>query len=69
MSSRNSESHEPAAESVASPCRRQCCLDDRDMCLGCGRLLAEILEWGAADNSRRRAICQNAQARLRPRGG
>lgn len=38
------------------------------MCLGCGRLLAEILEWGAADNSRRRAICQEAQARLRPRG-
>jgi predicted Fe-S protein YdhL (DUF1289 family) len=37
------------------------------MCLGCGRLLAEILEWGAADNSRRRAICQNALARLRPR--
>lgn len=69
MSSRNSESREPAAEPVASPCRRQCCLDDRDMCLGCGRLLAEILEWGAADNARRRAICQNAQARLRPRGG
>lgn len=67
MSSRSSESREPAAGAVASPCRRQCCLDDRDMCLGCGRLLAEILEWGAADNSRRRAICQNALARLRPR--
>lgn len=39
------------------------------MCLGCGRLLAEILEWGAADDARRRAICQDAQARLRRRRG
>ena len=49
---------------MASPCRRQCCLDERDMCLGCGRLLAEILEWGRADGGRRRLICQDAQARL-----
>jgi uncharacterized protein len=37
------------------------------MCLGCGRLLAEILEWGGADNARRRLICQEAQARLQAR--
>ncbi|MET1079342.1 MAG: DUF1289 domain-containing protein [Pseudomonas sp.] len=62
MSSKNSE---PAEDSpVASPCRRQCCLDEHDRCLGCGRLLAEILEWGGADNQRRRAICAAAQARL-----
>ena len=67
MSSRNSEDHDPAAAAVASPCRRQCCLDEQDMCLGCGRLLEEILEWGAADNPRRRAICNSAQARLRQR--
>ncbi|WP_215730805.1 DUF1289 domain-containing protein [Pseudomonas lalucatii] len=52
---------------VASPCRRQCCLDERDMCLGCGRLLAEIREWGAADQARRRLICHEAQARLQGR--
>ncbi|WP_296217616.1 DUF1289 domain-containing protein [Pseudomonas sp. UBA2684] len=57
------------ADTVASPCRRECCLDDRDMCLGCGRVLAEILEWGTADSPRRRIICHDAQARLRqPRG-
>jgi hypothetical protein len=39
------------------------------MCLGCGRLLQEILEWGAADNARRRAICHDALARLRQRRG
>jgi hypothetical protein len=54
------------SEAVDSPCRRQCCLDDQDVCLGCGRTLAEILEWGKADNGRRRQICQAAQQRLRP---
>ncbi|MDO9625211.1 MAG: DUF1289 domain-containing protein [Pseudomonas sp.] len=51
----------------ASPCVRQCCLDDRDMCLGCGRLLNEILEWSSADDAHRRAICESAQARLQQR--
>ncbi|MGL4316081.1 MAG: DUF1289 domain-containing protein [Pseudomonas sp.] len=51
---------------VESPCRRQCCLDDHDCCLGCGRSLGEILEWAKADGARRRQICQAAQQRLRP---
>ncbi|MDA7087035.1 DUF1289 domain-containing protein [Pseudomonas sp. SA3-5] len=54
---------------MASPCVRQCCLDQRDMCLGCGRLLNEILEWGSADHSRRRVICHAARARLPQRQG
>ncbi|WP_373386970.1 DUF1289 domain-containing protein [Pseudomonas alcaligenes] len=54
------------SEAVASPCRRQCCLDEHDVCLGCGRCLSEILEWGKADGARRREICQAAQRRLRP---
>jgi uncharacterized protein len=54
------------SEAVASPCRRQCCLDEHDVCLGCGRSLSEILEWGKADGARRREICQAAQRRLRP---
>jgi hypothetical protein len=54
------------SEAVASPCRRQCCLDEHDVCLGCGRSLSEILEWGKADSARRREICQAAQRRLRP---
>ncbi|WP_322981803.1 DUF1289 domain-containing protein [Pseudomonas sp. C11] len=54
-----SEPHPPA-----SPCRRQCCLNDQDICIGCGRSLQEILDWGAADTQRRRQICQAAEARL-----
>lgn len=56
----------PAAdEVVVSPCRRECCLDEQDICVGCGRLLAEIREWKAADSSRRREICRVAQSRVR----
>ncbi|MBX9754393.1 MAG: DUF1289 domain-containing protein [Pseudomonadaceae bacterium] len=51
---------------MESPCRRQCCLDDTDRCIGCGRMLAEILEWGSASNARRREICALAKTRLRP---
>ncbi|WP_073262916.1 DUF1289 domain-containing protein [Phytopseudomonas punonensis] len=49
---------------VASPCRRRCCLNEAERCLGCGRLLAEILEWGSASDERRRVICSLAEERL-----
>ena len=51
---------------VLSPCRRECCLDDDDVCVGCGRLLTEIREWKAADSPRRRQIIELAQARVKP---
>ncbi|MBI5462158.1 MAG: DUF1289 domain-containing protein [Gammaproteobacteria bacterium] len=50
---------------VASPCVRQCCLDDQDICLGCHRSVDEIIAWGNADNAARRAILQRAAARAR----
>ncbi len=53
---------------LASPCIRQCCLDDRDECLGCGRTLDEIKAWHAADTDGREAILENAKARRRARG-
>ncbi|MCJ8170538.1 DUF1289 domain-containing protein [Atopomonas sediminilitoris] len=43
---------------------RRCCLDEHDICLGCGRSLAEILQWGQADSAQRQAICHAAKARL-----
>lgn len=49
---------------VASPCRRRCCLNEAERCLGCGRLLAEILEWGQASDERRRVIRDLAEQRL-----
>ncbi|WP_339083671.1 DUF1289 domain-containing protein [Pseudomonas sp. TMP9] len=52
---------------MVSPCRRQCCLDDQDICLGCGRTLQDILDWSKADQPRQRAICTAAEARLQQR--
>jgi predicted Fe-S protein YdhL (DUF1289 family) len=63
----SSKSSEPAGEEVVSPCRRQCCLDDQDICLGCGRTLQEILDWSKVEPLRRQAICAAAEARLQQR--
>jgi uncharacterized protein len=30
---------------IASPCIRICCLDDANVCIGCGRTLDEIRLW------------------------
>lgn len=48
---------------VPSPCVRNCCLDDNDVCLGCGRLLSEILVWRDAPASEREAILLRAAER------
>ena len=37
--------------SLSSPCVRNCCLGENDICLGCYRSLDEILLWGLADTS------------------
>lgn len=52
---------------VASPCVDRCCLDDDDVCLGCGRHVQEIIEWGNAANERRLAIREAARARMAAR--
>ncbi|EIW88722.1 hypothetical protein AGRI_08050 [Alishewanella agri BL06] len=48
---------------VKSPCVRNCCLDQQDCCLGCGRLLSEITEWHQASSARQQQICVLAAAR------
>lgn len=63
----SSKSSDGAGQEVASPCRRQCCLDDQDICLGCGRTLQEILDWGKVDMACKRSICAAAEARLQQR--
>jgi len=51
------------APTPASPCIRQCCLDDADECLGCGRTLDEIKAWHGADAAGRAVILDAAAAR------
>jgi uncharacterized protein len=50
-------------KSVQSPCVRNCCLDDDDVCVGCFRSLDEIKDWGMVDDHRRRSILQQAKQR------
>ncbi|MEO8002745.1 MAG: DUF1289 domain-containing protein [Arenimonas sp.] len=52
------------ASSVPSPCIRNCCLDENDVCMGCGRHIDEILAWHQAPNLRREEILASAKARL-----
>jgi predicted Fe-S protein YdhL (DUF1289 family) len=41
---------------VESPCVRNCCLDQQDMCLGCFRSITEILEWSNVSTEKRSEI-------------
>ena len=56
------------APSAESPCVRHCCLDEDNVCMGCGRLLAEIVQWGRASEAQRAAILERSRERLRARG-
>jgi len=48
---------------VQSPCIRNCCLGEDDVCLGCFRQLAEITRWSESDDVERRLILQKARTR------
>lgn len=61
------ESRRMAADPLQSPCVRNCCLDEDDVCLGCGRTLDEIRTWTSLDEVRRREVLVLAEARRRER--
>ena len=48
---------------VESPCIRNCCLDDNDICMGCFRSLIEITQWTLVDDNTRQAFLKNVGAR------
>lgn len=51
------------SKKVKSPCIRQCCLDQQDVCLGCYRSLQEILDWAAGSDDEKRAVLARAAVR------
>jgi len=55
------------ADPLASPCVRNCCLDDDNICMGCGRALQEIVRWGTASDTDKAAILASSRERLRGR--
>jgi predicted Fe-S protein YdhL (DUF1289 family) len=50
-------------EQSKSPCVRNCCLDNDDICLGCFRSLDEIRQWSAVDEQTRECFLANAKSR------
>ena len=48
---------------VESPCIRNCCLDNNDICMGCFRSLTEITQWTLVDEKTRQAFLKNVAAR------
>lgn len=57
--------HQP--QRVQSPCIRNCCLDEKDICLGCFRSIEEILQWGEATDQCRLSILDNVEQRKKQR--
>ncbi|MGF1764394.1 DUF1289 domain-containing protein [Aliivibrio kagoshimensis] len=57
-------------DEIDSPCIRNCCLNEVDVCLGCFRTLEEITHWKESDDAMKRKILDNAKTRqeLRRRG-
>jgi uncharacterized protein len=46
-----------------SPCIRQCCLNEQNICVGCFRALDEITGWQAAGVVQREAILARCERR------
>jgi len=46
---------------------RNCCLDDEDVCLGCGRSLEEIKAWSQMSDAERKIVLELAWERAEQR--
>lgn len=54
---------------IDNPCVRNCCLDQSDICLGCGRHVDEITGWHQATDQEKQQILQKAAERLQQPAG
>jgi len=50
---------------VPSPCVRNCCLDERDVCLGCYRHIDEIIGWSGSSDEEKLEVIARCRARYR----
>ena len=50
-------------ETFESPCIRNCCLDENDICLGCFRSLSEITSWASLTQQEQKAVLEKAKLR------
>ena len=52
---------------ISSPCVRNCCLDEDDICLGCFRSIEEVMQWSGANDHMKLKILDSAKARKKER--
>lgn len=50
-------------KSIKSPCVRNCCLDTKDICMGCFRHLDEIIGWTQLTEAQKKDVLVLAQER------
>ncbi|MDH4275003.1 MAG: DUF1289 domain-containing protein [Gammaproteobacteria bacterium] len=62
----NDTTDEPRRD-IPSPCIRNCCLDEYDICMGCLRSISEIIAWGNASEFEKRGILERCAERRRQR--
>lgn len=55
---------QPGDSTIVSPCVRKCCLNEADVCMGCGRLLTEITGWMDFTAEQKRVVIAAASERV-----
>lgn len=48
---------------IESPCVRNCCLDDDDICMGCHRTLDEIKAWSSLADDEKQQVLERCELR------
>ncbi|GJM05968.1 MAG: hypothetical protein DHS20C09_19640 [marine bacterium B5-7] len=48
---------------VQSPCVKNCCLNEDDICMGCFRTITEIVGWSESNSEERETILLMAKQR------
>jgi predicted Fe-S protein YdhL (DUF1289 family) len=49
--------------SIESPCVRNCCLNEVDICIGCFRTLHEITQWSVVSDATKQQILERVAER------
>ena len=61
------EEENAAVGTPPSPCVRNCCLDQDDVCMGCFRSITEICAWHGAADAEKLAALIRCRARYKER--
>ncbi|MDB4837681.1 DUF1289 domain-containing protein [Marinomonas sp.] len=52
-----------SSNKIESPCIRNCCLDEEDVCVGCLRTLDDILRWQSTSSEEKLEVLARSKKR------